>query len=59
VQATLRILFDWGIAVLYERRGYSVDQEARDGCDIGLDDTQRANAVDPHHGGGGVTNDAA
>ena len=39
--------------------GTAVDQEARDGCDVGLDDTQRADAVDPHHGGGGIADDAA
>src|SRR5438128_1637833 len=59
MQPRLRILFHRGIAVLYKRRGYAVDHEARDGCDISGDDTQRANAVDPHHGGSGITNDAA
>jgi hypothetical protein len=45
--------------VLYQRSGYPVDQEASDSRDVGLDDPQRADAVDPHHGGGGITDNAA
>ena len=38
---TLRIFLDWRMAVLYERRGYSIDKKAGDGCDIRLDDSKR------------------
>ena len=59
LQAARRVLHDRRMAVLLERRRDAVDQEARDRRDIGLEHRQRADAVDPHHGGGGVADHAA
>ena len=45
--------------MLLDRGGNAVNQEARDRRDIGFDDAEWADAVDPHHRRGGVANDAA
>src|SRR5207302_11405004 len=47
------------IARLLNGGGHSEDQHGDEGRDIGLHYGERADASDPHHGGGGVADDAA
>jgi hypothetical protein len=44
---------------LLHRRRYREDQHRDDRRDIGFNDRERTDARDPHHGGGGVADDAA
>ena len=53
------ILLDRRVALLLNRRRHGEDQHGDDGGDIGLHDRERTDAGDPHHGGGGVADDAA
>ena len=53
------ILLDRRVALLLNGGGHREDQHGDDGRDIGLHHGERADAGDPHHGGGGVADDAA
>ena len=50
---------DRRIAVLLQRRRNAEDDEGDSGRDKGLEHAERAHAVDPHHGRGGVANHAS
>src|SRR5581483_6058089 len=58
-QARGSVLDDRGIALLLDGGRYAADDEGDAGGDEGLDHAQGADAVDPHHGGGGVADHAA
>ena len=59
LQAFRWVFLDRRVALLLDRRRHGEDQHRDDGGDIGLDDRERTDACDPHHGGGRVADDAA
>ena len=59
LEADRRFPDDRRVAMLLERRRNGEDRKRDDGGDIGLHHRQRTDAVDPHHRGRGVADDAA
>ena len=53
------VLHDRRVALLLKRGRDTEDDERDDRRDVGVEDGQRADAVDPHHRGRGVADDAA
>ena len=59
VAVTLEVLLGLALALLLHRSGYAAHHQRNGGGDVGVEDGERAHAVDPHHGGGGVADHAA